>query len=154
MALCTLVMKSTQPLVKAIAPLCPPRLKIIGILHGIIVLKSAENGLGNKLLSSEWTQTKATLTNYIKPFTSFIGPLSPPERNEMKSDPALVRRFISCRKAISIPITADERLGKIPQESFGTLVFCIKWLGDLWQDVERRRKGATPIQWSVGANTP
>ena len=44
MALCPHVMKSTQPLVKAIEPLCAPRLKIIEIGRGIIVLKSGQNG--------------------------------------------------------------------------------------------------------------
>lgn len=72
MPLCLDVMKSTQPLVKAIEPLFAPRLKIIEIGRGIIVLKRGKNGLGNKLFKSECAQTKATLTNYIKLFTLFI----------------------------------------------------------------------------------
>ncbi len=53
MPLCGRVMKSTQALVKAIGLLSPPRLKIIEIVQGIIVLKSNVNGLGNKLFTVE-----------------------------------------------------------------------------------------------------
>ena len=98
MPLLDAVMKSTQALVEAIGPLCDTRLKIIEIVHRIIVLKSGKNGLGNKPFRTEWLQTKATLTNYIKLFTLFIHHYLPVNATEMKSDPSLFLDLSPLRK--------------------------------------------------------